>query len=101
MKDQAIKTKSTAAKVARSIKKDVEDAINFLEGYNIELIGEDYNYQVAITSSTYSTMLTNVVLKYLFQIADVYMFQYEKVDYGVLLRDNKPAFVYSIGWNIK
>lgn len=101
MKDQAIKTKSTAAKVARRIKKDVEDAINFLEGYNIELIGEDYHYEVAITSSTYSVMLTNVVLKYLFQIADIYMFQYEKVDYGVYLRDDKPAFVYSVSWNIK
>ena len=101
MKYQAIKTKSTAAKVARSIKKDVEDAINFLEGYNIELIGEDYHYEVAITSSTYSTMLTSVVLKYLLQIADIYMFQYEKVDFGIFHRDNKPAFVYSIGWNIK
>ena len=101
MKDQAIKTKSTAAKVARSIKKDVENAINFLAGYNIELIGDKYNYEVVVTSSTYSTMLTNVVLKYLFQIAEIYMFQYEKMDYGVLLRDNKPAFVFSISWNIK
>lgn len=101
MKDQAIKTKSTAAKVARSIKKDVEAAISFLDGYNIEMIGGKYNYEVVVYSSKYSTMLTNVVLKYLFQIADIYMFQYEKVDYGVLLRDDKPAFVYSIGWNIK
>lgn len=99
MINQEIKTKATAAKVARGIKTDVIEAIGFFEGYNVELVSDTNSYEVKITSSSYCVILTDSVLSYLFNLANMFITQYRHVNYSVNLYDGKPAFIYSVYWS--
>lgn len=99
MYQKEIKTKAAAAKVAKSIKEDVEAAIGFLCGYNTVLEKRTNDYQVQVTSSSSCVMLTGTVLGYLFQLSQMYQTQYRHICYEVCLRDDKPAFIIEVSWS--
>lgn len=100
MYNQEIKTKATAAKVAKSLEKDLNDAIGFFDGYKVDVECDSDRYEVYVTSKTYCKILTDSVLGYLFKLAMIYSTQYAAFTYHISTREeNRPAFVFSVIWN--
>ena len=97
MYQKEIKTYAMAAKVAKELQKDLIDAIGFFDAYDIRLEKEsEGNYEVQVTSSTCCKILTDSVLRYIFEVTIVYDNVYKGITYKIDMVGDRPAFVFNI-----
>ena len=96
-----IKSKATAAKVAKELVNDLIQELDCFGGYEVKLENRDMYYNVVVTSPKYySNILTSSCVDRIMRVVNMYQLRYNNASYyiDVVEAEEKylPAFIIQV-----
>ena len=104
MINKEIKSKATAAKVAKELVNDLIQELDCFGGYEVKLENRDMYYNVVVLSPKYySNILTSSCVDRIMRVVNMYQLRYNNASYyiDVVEAEEKhlPAFVIQVTYS--